>query len=69
MQTGFGVAAELADDHWLLVSDFPGSDGSVFGLLFVPSYIFVGAEDIEGFAERIVNDFGVGFRRGPEARR
>ena len=59
MEAGLGVAAELAHNQRFVISDLPGGDGGVGGGLFVPADVLVGADDVEGIAEGVVDDFDV----------
>ncbi len=53
---GFGVAAPLGHDEGFLVANVPGSGVGAFGVLLVPADVLVGADDVEGFAQRVVDD-------------
>ena len=55
MQARLGVAAELADDERLLISNMPVGQVSILGRLFVPANVFVHPDHIESFTQWIIN--------------
>src|SRR5271170_5209422 len=68
---GLGVAAPLGHDEGFLVTDVPGGGVSAFCMLLVPTDVLVGADDVEGLSERVVDDLcgaagGVLFRADEE---
>src|SRR5438034_1575063 len=63
MQSVLCIAAKLADDHRLLVRRAPGGYFEIRGNSFVPSDIFVDAENIQIGNYRIVKDLLVCFGR------
>jgi hypothetical protein len=55
VQAGFGVATEFTDDQGLLISNVPHRGVRVLRQLFVPADVFVHADYVEGFAQRIID--------------
>src|SRR5215471_3557060 len=56
METQFRVAAEFADDHWLLIGSGPGGRVEVRRNAFVPADVFIDAIDIEIGDDRIIKN-------------
>src|ERR1700744_439337 len=54
--TGFCVAAPLAHDQRLIVSNVPRSGIGSLCMLLIPSDVFVDPDDIKYFAQRVIDN-------------
>src|ERR1700683_2242226 len=63
------VAAEFADDERLLIANVPDSRVRVLRQLLIPADVFVHADYVERFSERIVHILVVPFGTNQEGRR
>src|ERR1039458_6908012 len=69
VQAGLGVAAKFTDDERLIVGDLPLSSIGPIWVLLIPADVLVCSNDVESFAQRVIDILYVPFGTNKKRRR